>query len=108
MECQVPQIKKLADRIARDRPSRKHLNKTWKLARTATDKLIRVLQRELLLDRSKYFTSKNALVPLVYYLANARSSNSAARLIQRFFLLSQLSEHYGGAAETTLRKDFQP
>lgn len=107
VECQVPQIKKLAERIAKDQPSRKHLNKTWKLARTATDKLIRLLQRELLLDRSKYFTSKNALVPLVYYLANAGSADSAARLIQRFFLLSQLSEHYGGAAETTLRKDFR-
>ncbi len=107
VECQVPTIKKLAERIAKDRPSRRHLDKTWKLARTATDKLIRVLQRELLLDRSKYFTSKNALVPLVYYLANARGSNSAARLLQRFFLLSQLSEHYGGAAETILRKDFR-
>ena len=33
-------------------------------------------------------------------------ANSASRLIQRFFLLSQLSEHYGSGAETTLRKDF--
>jgi hypothetical protein len=107
IECKVPQIKKLADRVANDHPSRNHLNKTWKLARTATDKLIRVLRRDLLLDRSKYFTSKNALVPLVYYIANARSSNSAAKLLQRFFLLSQISEHYGGAAETTLRRDFR-
>ncbi len=106
VECQVPTIKKLAERIEKDRPSRKHLNKTWKLARTATDKLIRVLRSKLLLDRSKYFTSKNALVPLVYYLANARSSKSATRLLQRFFLFSQLSEHYGSAAETTLNRDF--
>src|SRR6266404_2842786 len=50
VECGVPRIKRLAEKIDRDRPSRKHLNRTWKLARTATDKLIRILQRELLLD----------------------------------------------------------
>lgn len=107
VECRVPQIQKLAEKVAKDHPSRKHLNKTWKLARTATDRLVRVLQRELLLDRSKYFTSKNALVPLVYYLANAGNGRSGAKMIQRFFVMSQLSEHYGGGAETALRKDFR-
>ncbi|PYV16321.1 MAG: hypothetical protein DMG21_12125 [Acidobacteria bacterium] len=73
----------------------------------ATDRLVRVLQRELLLDRSKYFTSKNTLVPLLYYLAKSGNGRSGAKMIQRFFVMSQLSEHYGGGAETALRKDFR-
>jgi len=108
VECRVPQIQKLAEKVAKDpHPSRKHLNNTWKLARMATDRLVRVLQRELLLDRSKYFTSKNTLVPLLYYLANSGNGRSGAKMIQRFFVMSQLSEHYGGGAETALRKDFR-
>src|SRR6185437_1095381 len=30
IECNVPQIKKLADKISKDRPSRSSLTKTWK------------------------------------------------------------------------------
>jgi hypothetical protein len=108
VQCGVPRIKKLADTVADDnRPSRKQLDRSWKLARTATDKLIRVLQRELFLDRSKYFTSQNALVPIIYYLAKAGNNRPASKMIQRFFLLSQLSGHYGGASETVLNRDFR-
>jgi len=107
VECRVPQIKKLAEKVSIDRPTRTHLNKTWKRARGATDKLIRILQHELQLDKSKFFTSKNTLVPLVYYLAADTGRRPAVKDIQRFFLLSQLSEHYGGGAESALRKDFR-
>jgi hypothetical protein len=109
VECNVPQIKRLADTVARkeERPSCKHLNKTWKQARTAIDKLVRVLQRELLLDRSNYFTSKNTLVPLVYYLAHAGKGQPVARMVKRFFLLSQLSRHYSSSSESVLRRDFR-
>ena len=43
----------------------------------------------------------------MYYLAEDLSARPAARDIQRFFLLSQLSEHYGGGAETALARDFR-
>jgi hypothetical protein len=107
IECEHPRIKKLAERISKDKPSRAHLNKTWQRARGATDKLIRILKRDLLLDKSKYFVSKNALVPLIYYLSKDSSKRPATRLVQQFFLLSQLSEHYGAGAETALAKDFR-
>lgn len=106
VECNAAQPKKLAEKIAKDRPSRVHLNKTWNKARAAMDKVIKVLKDGLLLDKSKYFTSKNALVPLVYYFARDLSKKPAAKNAQRFFLLSQLSGHYSAAGETALRKDF--
>ena len=107
IECNLPQIKKLADKISKDQPSRAHLNKLWKQARGAVDQLIKVLRGDLSLDKSKFFMSKNALVPLVYSLANSSRSPSLERDVVRFFILSQLSEHYGGGAETTLRRDFR-
>src|SRR5208283_4903471 len=107
IECEVPRIKKLADVVCRDKPSAAHRNKTWRMARGATDKLVRILKSELLLDKSKYFASKNALVPLVYYLAKDSSKHPAIGLVQRFLLLSQLSGHYGSAADTALNKDFR-
>jgi hypothetical protein len=84
----------------------KRLNKSWGRAKGATNKLIRILQSQLLLDKSKFFTSKNALVPLIYYLALERGK-PLQKEIQRFFLLSQVSEHYGAAAETALNRDFR-
>ena len=107
IECKVPRIKKLAERVSRGELTRAHLNKTWKRARGATDRLIRILRHDLLLDKSKFFTSKNALVPLVFYLAEESSKRPLVGHVQRFFLSSQLSEHYGGGAETALAKDFR-
>lgn len=105
--CDVPRIKELAKRVHDGKLSRRHLNTAWKQARGATDKLIRILRSDLLLDKSKFFTSKNVLVPLVYYLAKDPSAQPAAKDIQRFFLFSQISERYGSAAETALAKDFR-
>lgn len=106
VECNVAQPKKLAEKIAKDRPTAAHLTKTWNKATAAMDKVIQVLKDGLLLDKSKYFTSKNALVPLVYYFAKDLSKRPATKNAQRFFLLSQLSGHYSSAGETALRKDF--
>ena len=107
VECNVAQIKKLADKISKDKLSARHLDKTWNRSRAAIDRTIRVLQQGLSLDKSKFFTSKNALVPLVYSLAKAKRAGGLQRNLVRFFILSQLSEHYGGGAETALRKDFR-
>jgi hypothetical protein len=107
VECKVPRIKKLAERVAKDHTPRNQLDKSWRQAKSATDKLIHLLQTELLLDKSKFFTSKNVLVPLIYYLAYAPLKKPAHREIRRFFLLSQLSERYGAAAETVLSRDFR-
>ena len=107
VECSVPQIKKFADKIDKDRPSRRQLDKTWQRARGAIDKTIRILQRDLHLDKSKFVTSKNALVPLVYSLATVKGGRRLEREMKRFFVLSQLAGHYGAGAETALRKDFR-
>ncbi|HXD85245.1 MAG TPA: DUF262 domain-containing protein [Urbifossiella sp.] len=107
IECNVPQIKKLADRISKDQPTRAHLNKLWKQSRGAIDGLIKILRCGLSLDKSKFFMSKNALIPLVYSLAKVGTSRALERDVQKFFLLSQISEHYSAAAETQLRRDFR-
>lgn len=107
VECQVPRLKRLAERVAKDRPSRRQLDKSWRRAKTAIEDLIRLLQKELLLDKSKFFASKNALVPLIYVLANVNGKRISTRDMKRFFVLSQLSERYSAAAETALNRDFR-
>jgi len=110
IECGVPQIKKLAAKVSQGDLTKDHLDRTWKKVMRATDTIIRVLQQEMGLDKMKFFTSKNVLVPLVYYAAMEKQKKSktlATKSILRFFLLSQLSEHYGGAGETVLRRDLR-
>ena len=107
IECGVAQIKKLAERVSEHKLSKRHLNRVWKQTKTATNKVIGALNRDLSLDKTKFFTSKNVLVPLVYYMAKDRSRSPATRNMMRFFMYSQLSGHYGGAGESVLRRDMR-
>lgn len=109
IECGVAQIKKLTDQVGNKKISKRHLNRVWRKAKSATDTIIRTLNDELELDKTKYFTSKNVLVPLVYYVAKEKdkSRSLAVRKMTEFFLFSQLGEHYGSGADTALRKDMR-
>lgn len=113
IECGVAKFHRLADAVPRRAEeegrsaSKKRLDKTWRMAKQATDSIIRLLRRELQMDKSKFFTSKNVLVPLVYYRAIEKCKASATKNVLRFFLLSQLSEHYSKAGETALGKDLR-
>lgn len=106
VECGSAQIAKLTQKVDNQRLSKRHLKKSWQQARRSIDKVISTLSRELELDRSRYFPSKNVLIPLVYYVAQEKSTQ-ATRQMLRFFLNSQLSERYGSGAETTFRRDFR-
>lgn len=107
VECDAAQIAKLTQRMAKDQLGRKHLKRSWMQARRAIDRVIGVLDAEVGLDRSRYFPSKNALIPLVYYVSRDRNRTKATRQMLRFFFFSQLSERYGSAAETAFRVDFR-
>lgn len=107
IECDSAQIAKLTQKMTKDHLSKRHLKRSWNRARQAIDRVITTLSSELNLDRSRYFPSKNALIPLVYYLAREKSRTRATRQMLRFFLCSQLSERYGGAAENVFRRDFR-
>ncbi len=105
VESGSPQTSKFAEKVADGLLSRRFLNRTWRSTKSAIDRTIRTLQRDLYLDKSKFVTSKNAMVPLVYYFA--RSPKGGSRNALRFFIFSHLTEHYGRAAETALRRDFR-
>ena len=107
VECGSAQIAKLTQKMDNERLSKWHLKKSWQQARRAIDKVITTLSRELELDRSRYFPSKNVLIPLVYYVAQEKSRTPATKQMLRFFLSSQLSERYGSGAETAFRRDFR-
>jgi len=70
IECNHGRIKNLADKISKGQLERRHLNRRWKQSRGAIDRVIRLLQKGLSLDKSKFVISKNALIPMVYCLAN--------------------------------------
>jgi len=107
IECGVPNIKKLAQKVSEKTVSTKHLNKVWKKAQRATNQVIGLLRNELFLDKTKFFISKNVLVPLVYYAASQTGRSLDSRKTRKFFLVSQLSGHYGGATENVLRRDLR-
>jgi len=107
VECDTAQIAKLTQRMARDHLTPKHLKQSWRKARQAIDRVVAVLESELSLDRARYLPSKNALIPLVYYLTRDKSKTKSTRQMLRFFIFSQLSERYGGGTETTFRADFR-
>ena len=103
--CDVPQIKKLADKVSSKQLNRTQLSRLWSESKRAIDAVIRILRKDLFLDRTQFFVSKNALVPLVYYAAKSHNKRLDRKAIMKYFLVSQLGEHYSRASETVLRKD---
>lgn len=107
LACDVPQIKKLADKVSRGDLKDGQLNRLWSESKRAMDLVIRTLRDGLYLDKTKLFASKNALVPLVYYAAKVRGKRIDRKAIMKYFLVSQLGGHYSGAGETVLRRDLR-
>ena len=105
--CDVPQIKKLADKVSQKNLSKAQLNRLWSESKLAINKVIKTLRKELFLDKTKFFLSKNALVPLVYYAAKSHKRHLDRRAMMKYFLVSQLGGHYSGAGETVLRRDLR-
>jgi len=71
------------------------------------NRVIEVLKDDLHLDKTKFFASKNALVPLVYHAAKARGKRINRKAMLKYFIVSQLGGHYSGAGETVLRRDLR-
>ncbi len=107
IECNSAQISKLTQKMAKEDLSKASLKRAWRQARRSIDKVVSTLSTEMNLDRSRYFPSKNVLIPLVYYVAREKGKTQATKQMLRFFLSSQLSERYGSAAETIFRRDFR-
>ena len=107
IECNSAQISKLTQKMAKKNLSKASLKRSWRQARRAIDKVVSTLTTEMKLDRSRFFPSKNVLIPLVYYVSREKGKTQATKQMLRFFLSSQLSERYGGAAETIFRRDFR-
>lgn len=105
--CDVPQIKKLADRVSRREFDQASLDKFWKETKRAVTTVSDILGTGLKLDKTKFFTSKNALIPLVYYTVRSRGKGLDRKGIMRYFIVSQLGGHYSGAGETVLRRDIR-
>jgi uncharacterized protein with ParB-like and HNH nuclease domain len=105
--CNVPQIKRLADRVADNKISREELDSAWQKGRRAIDSAIGALREGLYLDKTKYFTSKNALIPLVYYSAKSANRKLNRTAMLKYFIVSQLGGHYSAAGETVLRRDLR-
>lgn len=102
-----PKIKTFADRVKTGKIKKSALNNLWHICRKNINKLIKILQEEVYLDKSKFFTSKNVLVPLVYYLHKSEYRKPNYKDILKFFLLSQIGEHYARGTESVLRKDIR-
>jgi hypothetical protein len=106
--CNVPQIKRLADRVADKQLAKPDLDRTWAEGKRAINAVNDTIRRGLYLDKTKYVTSKNALVPLVYYAACSRGRQQLKRnAMMKFFIVSQLGGHYSAAGETVLRRDLR-
>jgi hypothetical protein len=107
VECGNAAIAKLTQKVDSEKLTKAHLKKSWRQAQGAISKVIATLSKDLNLDRSHYFPSKNVVIPIVYYVAKEKGHTRASKQMLRFFLNSQLSERYGGGAETMFRRDFR-
>ncbi|MFZ0423544.1 MAG: DUF262 domain-containing protein [Xanthobacteraceae bacterium] len=105
--CDVPQIKRLADRVADKKLTKPDLDRIWSEGKRAIDVVADTLRRGLFLDKTKLFTSKNALVPLVYYAARSRGKKLNRDAMMKYFIVSQMGGHYSAAGETVLRRDLR-
>ena len=105
--CDVPQIKKLADKVSQGNLTKRQLNRLWAESKRAINMVVRTLRDGLFLDKTKFFSSKNALVPLVYYGAKSHHRRMDHKAVMKYFLVSQLGGHYSGAADTVLRRDLK-
>jgi hypothetical protein len=105
--CDVPQIKRLADRVADKKLTKPDLDRIWSEGKRAIDMVADTLRRGLFLDKTKLFTSKNALVPLVYYAARSRGKQLNRDAMMKYFIVSQMGGHYSAAGETVLRRDLR-
>jgi hypothetical protein len=102
-----PRISKFSEAIAEGEVSRRELDKLWRRCKAGTLKLIGLLEKHGFQDRSRYFTSKNVLVPLLYYVSHEDAPKSRWKPVIRFFYLAQLGEHYSGGTEGVLRGDMK-
>jgi hypothetical protein len=105
--CNAPQIKRLADKVARKELGKAQLDRTWSEGKRAINQVVSCLRDGLYLDKTKFFTSKNALVPLVYYAAISKKKPLNRKAMMKYFIVSQLGGHYSGAGETVLRRDLR-
>jgi hypothetical protein len=107
IECDVPQIKKFADKVSQKKLGKKRMNRLWLESKQSINVVVRTLRKGLFLDKTKFFTSKNALIPLVYYAAKAPRKRLDTKAMMKYFIVSQLGGHYSGAGETVLRRDLR-
>jgi hypothetical protein len=105
--CNAPQIKRLADRVADKRLTKSELDRLWSDGKRAINVVTDILRRDLFLDKTKLFTSKNALIPLVYYAARSRGKKLNKNAMMKYFIVSQMGGHYSAAGETVLRRDLR-
>lgn len=106
LECDTPNIQKFADKIVDGNISVKQLNQLWDNAQKTLNTLINILRDELLLDKSKFFVSKNVLIPLAYYIHACKLSKKPVKenLVKRYFLISQLAGTYSSSGDSVLKK----
>ncbi len=110
IECGSGKIERLATKVTSvDKNDHKlvtasHLDRTWKIAKRAILRVVKILQDDLLLDKMKFFPSKNVLVPLVFYAAKEKSLTLSHKDIVRFFIFAQLSGYYGSSTESRLTR----
>lgn len=102
-----PRIARFSDMVADGRVRRPELDRLWRECKSGIRKLIGILQKYGWQDRSKYFTSKNVLVPLVYFLCKDHSRKPRWKSIVQYFYMAQLGEHYSHGTEGVLRGDLK-
>lgn len=113
IQCGVGKIEKLAntvtgtDKHGNKLVTEKELDTTWKTAKKAINRVVKILETELLLDKTKFIPSKNVLVPLVHYAAKEKSATLSQKDIVRFFVFAQLSGYYSQSTETKLTRSIK-
>jgi hypothetical protein len=101
-----PPIKYFSDQVEKGEEGFQpaQLEQYWRKTKKAVKKLHDSLGRSKI-NRTDLITSHNAMVPMVYALANDRKSQITDGLLAKWLVFSIVGGHYAQAAETALRRD---
>jgi hypothetical protein len=102
-----PAIDNFSKLVAKGEYSRAQLEASWRKTKRSIKRLHASLKRSKI-DRFELISSRNALVPIVYAIAQDNSKRIGDGLFAKWLIFSMVGGHYTRQTEGVLRRDSYP
>jgi hypothetical protein len=102
-----PAIDYFSKLVVKEEYNKGQLERYWRLTKKSIRKLHAILKRNKI-NRTELITTRNALVPMVYAIANDKKDKINDGLLIKWLIYSMNGGHYTQQTESVLRKDSYP